>query len=194
MIADKQPFYIFSLRIIYLWIRLYPVISDVDYSSWLNLYMLHLYQTHLIDSPSFYFYLCLVFERSCSRSKHPDPEVSHFSLARRVFGFAFSTQLLIHFLHWYSVAEQRMKEGFSLGADHPIAHVAELLSRTDERPAHITESRLGESGEAAWGFNDSLVAHNSKTVAECWCCVKNGALFPKTWESMATGERPGSQG
>lgn len=42
-----------------------------------------------------------------------------------------------------------MKEGFSLGADHPIAHVAEPLSRTDERPAHITESRLGESGEAA---------------------------------------------
>lgn len=29
----------------------------------------------------------------------------------------FSTQLLIHFPHWYSVAEQGMKEGFILGAD-----------------------------------------------------------------------------
>lgn len=35
----------------------------------------------------------------------------------------FSTQLLIHFPHWYSVAEQGMKEGFILGADTG-AHVA----------------------------------------------------------------------
>lgn len=192
MIADKQPFYIFSLRIIYLWIWLYPVISDVDYSSWLNLYMLHLSQTHPIDSPSFYFYLCLVFVCSCSRCKHPDPEVSYFSLARHFFGLLFYAAA-DSFPTLVFCCRAANEGGFQFGCRLP-GTCSELLSRTDDRPAHITESRRGESGEAAWGFNDSLVARNSKTVAECWCCVKNGVLFPKTWESMATGKWPGSQG
>lgn len=187
MIADKQPFYIFILRIIYLWIRLYPVISDVDYSSLLNLYMLRL------DSPSFfYFYLFLFFECSCSRYKHPDLEVSHFSLARRFFGLLFHAAA-DSFPTLVFCCRAANEGGFQFGCRLPCT-CSGLLSRTDDRPAHITESRRGESGEAAWGFNDSLVAHNSKTVAECWCCVKNGVLFPKTWESMATGKWPGSQG
>lgn len=186
MIADKQPFYICSLRIIYFWIQLYPVISDVDYSLLVNLYMLYLYQTHLMDSPSVYFNLLSLLVVA----QDINPEVSHFSLAIRFFGLLFHAAA-DSFPTLVFCCRAANEGGLQFGCRHPCT-CSELLSRTDERPAHITECRLGESGEAAWGFNDSLVAHNSKTVAECWCCVKNGILFPKACESMATGKWPGS--
>lgn len=194
MIADKQPFYIFSLRIIYLWIWLYPVISDVDCSSGLNLYMLHLYQTRLIDSPRFYVYLCLVFECSCSSYKHPWSRSLSFFTGKTFLWFAFPTQLLIHFLHWYSVAERRMKEGFSFGCRLPCARSETVVEDWWEAKRILQRAAWEKVEKQREGFNDSLVAHNSTTVAECWCCGKNGGLFPKTWESMATGKWPGSQG
>lgn len=54
-----------------------------------------------------------------------------------------------------------MKAGFSLGAG---TRAYEPLSEMDERPADITD---WEKVEMQHEFNDSLVPHNSKTVAEC---------------------------
>lgn len=127
------------------------------------MYVVHLCQARVIVSPSVYLNLL-----SLCVAAHDINALIQWSLILHWQAFSlvcFSMQLLIHFPHWYSVAERGMKEGFPLGADIN-AHVACRLLRVDERP-HIRECRLGESGEAAWGFNDALLPHDSRTAAEC---------------------------
>lgn len=78
-------------------------------------------QPRRLHSPSVYFnFLSLYVAADVMNALIQQSLIFHWQDISLV---CFSTQLLIHFPHWYSVADQGMKEGFSLGAD-TRAHVA----------------------------------------------------------------------